>query len=509
MAASELKLWNGVELKVLGVTGEFSSGKSFFVISIDPENTCLVDLEDSSAVYASYMPLKTRYSLYHEVTKWLKKKNVQVNGVPSPAQCYQWFYDLVVNQIQPGDYTVLAIDPISDIEQGMVAHISENPQEFGLSRGQLEKASGLLWGAMKYHWKLLLGILSEKVETLAFTTHQGSIFRDGRPVPGKRKARGKETLTELASAYFLLQRGHDNDGKAQGPPSAIVQKSRLALPVKRDGGWTLVPMFPPRIPVCTYPELLKLIASPKDASEWGDEYQYVEPELTEEEKIQIKLDLADRQVEAARAQIELETLRSASMKRRAEWQASTGVITEFPAIVPAIKNNPETSHASEAEPQSATEAAEPAVDAEPQQPQQEHAVEAEKPSPLSEGIASDVAGVNDEQERSRLRHGIGLLAVDLFPNNAQPKLAAISKRISPQHENFRALGVSELEEVHDNLLAIKDFRHALRKRFGEKSSEAELKLIQKINPLFSVIDDVFTADVRRMTAALSLRMSGK
>lgn len=491
MAASELKLWNGVELKVLGVTGEFSSGKSFFVISIDPENTCLVDLEDSSAVYASYMPLKTRYSLYHEVTKWLKEKNVQVKGVPSPSQCYQWFYDLVVNKIQPGDYTVLAIDPISDIEQGMVSYISENPEDFGLSRGQLEKASGLLWGAMKSHWKLLLGVLSEKVETLAFTTHQGSIFRDGRPVPGKRKARGKETLTELASAYFLLQRGHDNDGKAQGPPSAIVQKSRLALPVKRDGGWTLVPMFPPRIPVCTYPELLKLIASPKDASEWGDEYQYVEPELTEEEKIQAQMDLADRQVEAARAQIELETLRSASMKRRAEWQASTSIVTELPVI----KDSPEINRD--------TEVSEPAVDAEPEQPQHEHAVEAEKPSPLSEGIASDVAGVNDEQERSRLRHGIGLLAVDLFPNNAQPKLAAISKRISPQHESFRALGISELEEVHDNLLAIKDLRHALRKRFGEKSSEAELKLIHKINPLFSVIDDVFTEDVRKMTAALS------
>lgn len=237
-------IWCGIKIPVVGVSGEKGSGKTLFMLSIDPESTCYVDLEKSSETYS--VPVKKRLDLFDEM--------VRVHGpnhIPSAMECWIWFRDFVVS-IQPGEYTVLAVDPISDIEAGAVDYVRANPEEFGISKGQVEKAPGLVWGAVKSYLKAILGILASKVETFAFSTHQGNVWSGGKPVPGKRKAKGKDILAELASLYVEVQRKPDANGKVPAKPVAITTgkdpyKCRLSISTLEGDEWIHRPILPPRV----------------------------------------------------------------------------------------------------------------------------------------------------------------------------------------------------------------------------------------------------------------------
>lgn len=308
---------NGQPLKipVIGVAGEHGSGKSTFISTIDPTRTCMVDAEESTVSYN--LPFAQRYNLYEEMAAITGGKAFR------PIQAFEWFRNLVENVIQPDVYTVLSLDPASDIEHGLVDWVKENHAQFGLTKSQLENMQGLLWGAVNEYWKAFIGILSRKVQTFAYTVHMGTVWKGGKPVEGKRKAKGKSSLKEVTSLFMTLDRSPQIiNGQPVTPaaPTGLTLdpfgKSRLHhTQIDPDTGMVLgiQPILPPQVPNCTPQAIRQYIAQPPDWANLKPEEQYTERPLTDREK-------QEREDERQQTELEIETARLT----RAQLLASAG-----------------------------------------------------------------------------------------------------------------------------------------------------------------------------------------
>jgi hypothetical protein len=328
-------IWGGIKIPVIGLTGEKFTGKTLFLASIDPSRTCMVDLEDSSESYN--IEFAQRVSLYDEM---LKKHNRAATNL----ECFQWFMDFV-EAVKPGEFTVLAVDPFSDIQAGLVDWVKANPQKFGHTANQYEKASGLLWADVKQHCKMMLGILSRKVETFAFSTHMGNIWKGGAPTD-KRKAKGLDTLFELSSLYLELERRPDDKGKVDKKPAGKVLKSRLAISKMVDGELEHFPILPPRMPVATPAAIREYIKNPPDYLKLK-KGEFVEKEvLSDDEKLEM-------QREIAATNLEVETARLSQMDRLKEQAERQAELRRKQAAAAAAASKPEQVSATEGQPKSA------------------------------------------------------------------------------------------------------------------------------------------------------------
>ncbi len=320
-------LWGEIKIPVLGVCGEKFSGKTLLLASIDPAHTCMIDLEDSSESYN--IEFAQRVSLYDEM---LKKHGKNA----TPLQCFEWFSSFV-DSIKPGQFTVLAVDPISDIESGLVDWVKANPTKFGHTAQQYEKASGLLWMDVKSHWKMMLGILSRKVQTFAFSVHMGNVFKSGAPT-GKRAPKGKETLFELASLYLEVERKPDDKGKIEKKPSAKVLKSRLAISKFVDGELEHFPILPPRLDVATPAAIRAYIKTPPDYSKLKKSELLTPEHLSEDDKLEIQREIAQTQLEVEQTKLTALEMLKQQTERQAELrlkQAAAAAAMQKPESVVA------------------------------------------------------------------------------------------------------------------------------------------------------------------------------
>jgi hypothetical protein len=305
-------IWNGTNIPVLGVTGEYASGKTLLISSIDPEHTCIIDLEESSATYGG-IPFAKRHDLQDML--------VGGKGTPKPVDIFIWFRDLV-EKIKPGEYTVLAVDPINDLEQGLVDWVAANPKEFGRSAGQYERAGGILWGDVKAYWKRLLMQIAAKVKTFAFATHMGFVWSGSSPTT-RRKAKGKDTLFELASMYLQVERKPDANGKMPDVPTAIVLKSRLAVTHMVEGEVIHKPILPPRLKQATPKAIRDYIANPPDYTKLKAHEKAVPETLSDDEKLLLKSEIAANEAESERMKAERAERAKAAAESLRDRQAST------------------------------------------------------------------------------------------------------------------------------------------------------------------------------------------
>lgn len=307
-------LWNGTKIPVLGVTGEKYAGKSLFVSSIDPERTLMIDLEKSTETYS--IPYKKRLDLYAELQKRIDADPKRKGSTPTPLDAFIWFKE-TLEGVKPGEFTVIAVDPISDIEQGLTDWVYEHPETFGRSKAQYDKAGGLLFGDVKAYWKMMLGMLSTRCETFAFTTHMGFVWKGSAPT-SERKAKGKETLFELASLYLEVQRKPNEKGEIPAAPVGVVKKSRLAVTQIVDGEVTHTPILPPRLKVCTPKAIREYIAAPPDYAKLKKEEKVETEVMTADEKLRLEAEIAADK----RAAAELEMSRFERMREAAKEQAA-------------------------------------------------------------------------------------------------------------------------------------------------------------------------------------------
>lgn len=292
-------LWDGATIPVLGVTGEPYSGKTLFVSSIDPKRTLMIDCEKSSETYS--IPFAERHDLFEA-------------GVLAPREQFLWFTD-ILKGIKPGQYSVVAVDPISDIEDGLADYVASRFKDYGFKSQQAFKSTGgIFWKQVLEFWKSFLGQLAGKCETLAFTTHLKGVWKGGKPT-GRKEPAGKSTLIKLASLYLHLKRPPNSKDK---PPEADVIKSRLALMKFDDAGdMQPVPILPDHLPKATPAAIREYVANPigkKKTLSKGERYT---PEtLTDDERLQIQKEIADAEL----ATEELKTQRYGSMAEAAAAQ---------------------------------------------------------------------------------------------------------------------------------------------------------------------------------------------
>ena len=286
-------LWAGTAIPVFGVAGEFSSGKTLEILSIDPEHTKLYDMELSAKSYN--LPLAERV----DVPATMLKSHP---AGYKPIDMWLWFLaDL--KKIKPGQFTVIAVDPVSDIEAGLVDWVVANPQYFGRSPDQYKKSGGILWGDVKAYWKVILADLAVRCDTFAFSVHMRDQFFGASPT-GKREPKGKDTLMELSSLFLLLERKADAKGIVPEKPSANVLKSRLAHTKWVDGELQIVSILPPRLPVATPGAIREYIKRPADYAKLGKGERLEVHVQSEEEVVAAKTILADKMLAIEQAKTE-------------------------------------------------------------------------------------------------------------------------------------------------------------------------------------------------------------
>ena len=316
-------LWS-IPIEVLGLTGDFASGKTLFALSISPGPTTLIyDTEKSAKPYTSLG--FNRIDLPGEMLK-------SHPGGFKPVDLFLfWWKD--VKAIRPGKYRVIILDTVSEIESGLVAYVRANPAEFGYTSAQFARAQALVWGAVKDLWKAILTDLASRCETFAFTSHLKREFAGDRPTSTKTP-KGKETLMELASLYLWLDRSTDKKGNQPAAPSATVLKSRLSsMTVLPNGLMDIRPSLPPRLPIATPASVRFYLDNPPDYDKLKADERIKETEISEAEIETLKLARAEAERDAAALQ--LERMKSAANAYQQPRPVANGPQTTMQTPAPA------------------------------------------------------------------------------------------------------------------------------------------------------------------------------
>lgn len=274
-------LWpNDVQLDCVGVTGGYSSGKTLFLLSIaEPSRTLIYDLEKSSSNYAKVMPGLTRIDLPDAMMKKFPK------GYTQKVMFENWLKH--VRSIPPGKYDVIAVDPINELEPGLVDYVASRYADYGFKYEEaFRRLEGVFWQHVKDFWKQVKNEIMTKCQTLAFSTHLKREWRGGKPT-SKELPKGKNTLMELASLYLFLNR--DFQGK-EGviKPAAHVLKSRLIAMVDGEPQ----PVLPPRLPEATPKAIRSYISTPPNYDQLRPEELEQEKELTELDRLELEAEIA-------------------------------------------------------------------------------------------------------------------------------------------------------------------------------------------------------------------------
>ena len=120
---------------IVWVGGPISSGKTLFMLGTgaSPERTLFIDSEGSAAIYAPQIPTLHYINAIKEWGDW------------SDTEFFQQARQYLRN-VQAGQYDVIALDNWQRYETGHAEYVSQHPQEYGLSAGQIQKMAGLMWG---------------------------------------------------------------------------------------------------------------------------------------------------------------------------------------------------------------------------------------------------------------------------------------------------------------------------------------------------------------------------
>lgn len=333
-AAPPRPLWpNNQKLEIIGLTGEFASGKTLFGLTIAPAQTLVFDTEKSCGPYEQLGFTRV------DLTKLANLK---------PIELYEkWLAG--VKKIQPGAYRVGMLDTVSEIESGLADWVEQHPGEFGHTKGQYDKMEGLFWGDVKELWKRVLSDLASRFETFVFTAHLRNVWEGGRPT-GKRAPKGKETLMELASLYLHLERKPDEKGRVPDKPSARVLKTRLAYTAIDDAGdITIKPILPPYLHEATPAAIRRYIEQPADYSKLKKSELLPEERLSDDQRLAMQATVAEANRDAEQAKLSrMELMRQAGMAQNAAAQkisahdmlaqsfegVSNGAAAEHPPIGP-------------------------------------------------------------------------------------------------------------------------------------------------------------------------------
>ena len=332
-------LWpGGMKIEVLGLTGEFESGKTLFGLSIDPANTLCFDMEKSSGCYEGL-----GFTRVDMADVMLSKFGARY----TPVDVFNT-WNAAIDAITPGKFRVIMLDPVSEVESGLASWVRANPAKFGKTASQYQKMEGLYWADVKEHWKLMLSKLAAKCECFVFTAHLKFVWSDNRPTR-RRTPKGKDTLMELATLYLHLDRTINDKGAKPAIPSAHVLKDRLAHTRinEKTGAVEIVPILPPRLPVANPQAIRKYIEEPANFKKPRKGELAVIETMSDDERLVLDTQRAEAERDRAQAELATKQLAFPATTQAAATATSTGT-TPPAATQPATPAGPApapTSHA--------------------------------------------------------------------------------------------------------------------------------------------------------------------
>lgn len=299
----------GMPIEVVGLTGEHGSGKTIFSLSIAPgchpeghpfagkPRTLYIDLEKSGSSFVAGTQAE-------RVDVPTVMRTIKGGASYTNLDLFHWFRK-AINNIPMGAYDCVVVDPVTDLEDGLVDHVRKNPGDFGYSASQFKDAGGIMWGCVKGLWKAILVDLAARTQVFTFIAHMRMEFKGGRPT-GRMMPKGKETLEELASLYLLLDRSHQKEGAKPVPPSGVLLKERLSVTAidPKTGEVTVVPILPPRLPEATPAAIRHYVSKPVGLRKLKPEEIIQEKEISEHERRLLDLEISQNQQMAEQAKLD-------------------------------------------------------------------------------------------------------------------------------------------------------------------------------------------------------------
>ena len=230
---------------IVEVTGPFGVGKTLFALTTGAEMSriCVLDCEGSAEQYKSW-----GFDWYDIIGL------AAGNGLTVSAEQVYLAAAKIASQIPANRYDVIVVENLSRIEDGLVDYVTRHPAQFGLSRAQVEKGGGLIWGPIKtLEQNFLLG-LKARAKMVIVTVHLRQVWAGKRPVPGLYKPKGKDVLRMLSTLSIWLR---FSDSLI---PSGLVLKARMA---KIENGIPK-PVLPPKLPKATWEAIRGYMHNPFD-----------------------------------------------------------------------------------------------------------------------------------------------------------------------------------------------------------------------------------------------------
>lgn len=296
----------GIRVPVFGATGPKWSGKTMLAFQLAPglhttghkfagqSRTQLLDCELSSASY--HVPGVDRVDVHQAIRNTVGQREVK------PIDVYEWFIGHI-NKIPPGRFDVIAVDPATDLESGLLEWVKKNPTMFGATANQFAKMPAIAIAAAKQKWKQVLIDIATRCRTFYFTAHLKAEWKGDRPT-GQQVAKGYESLFEVASLYLRLEREKGREGEKPKPPSAIVLKDRLSFQEldPETGELDIISILPERLPIATAKAIRDYVKKPVGKRKKGLTADEVAPDplaMTDDERLVLQAEIADRNREAA------------------------------------------------------------------------------------------------------------------------------------------------------------------------------------------------------------------
>lgn len=298
-----LPIWGGKKIEILGLTGDFSSGKTLFALTIDPKNTLVIDVEKSSGSYEDLgESMKfTRIDLPNLVQS-------KCGSGYTALDTFRTWLD-VIDKVKPGQYSVIVVDPITDLETGLVEWVKSRYDEYGFSSAdKFEALGGVFWAKISEEWNKIFLDIATRCQTFVFTAHLKSVWKNGRAT-SEMIPKGKKTLFQLSSLYLFLDRDpRTKGGQPPMKPHAHVLKQRLVTMNPTTGEMQAI--LPPRLEVATPAEIRKYIANPPDYDNLSADEKSEEREVDEMERLQMELQASENRKAAEEASLEKARLQS-------------------------------------------------------------------------------------------------------------------------------------------------------------------------------------------------------
>jgi hypothetical protein len=296
-------LWpRDVKLSIIGVTGKHESGKTGFLLSIDPLSTLHYDMELSSEFYEQWVKFE-RVCIPTILLKKFGKKKYTSRDV------FETWY-AHTKTVEKGQFRVIAVDPIDKIEAGLADVVKSRYNEFGFqSADNFTSMGGVFWNAVSVEYERIIMELQDKCEVFAYSNHLRKVWRRGKATD-EVEPKGKGKLQELSTLRLFLDRSPARNG--EDPPlipSATVRKNRVSVLEVIDGEFgvpttRMTPIVPPRIPECTADAIRKYIVTPPNFDNLKEEEKEVEKVLSSDERLELDAKIAEDKRIAAEAELE-------------------------------------------------------------------------------------------------------------------------------------------------------------------------------------------------------------